>query len=111
MIWSPLFLLAWVVSIGFTVLVAAGILTYVRRTWQQIRADQDGSPHERLLDGLDQIQTQLYMLGERLERLERRLEHGDEEDPRARETPRLQAGDGSTHEASSPGDAPGGSGP
>lgn len=74
----PIFILAWVFSLAFTLLIGVGVLTYVRRTWQQIRSEEDGSAQERLLDGIDQIQTQLYMMGERLDRLERRLEGGDE---------------------------------
>ena len=68
---SSFFIVAWVLSVGFTVLIAAGIVTYIRRTWQQIRDDSDGSHHEQLLDGIDQLQTQLYMVTERLGEIER----------------------------------------
>jgi hypothetical protein len=74
---SILFVLAWVFSAVFTILIGAGVITYVRRTWQLIKADEDGSPQEQLLDSLDQIQTQLYSVSERLGRLERQLEAGD----------------------------------
>lgn len=84
---SFVFVLAWVFSAVFTILIGAGIITYIRRTWQLMRADDDGSPQDQLLDTLDQIQTQLYSVSERLTRLERRLEGGDGD-----EQPRLSAG-------------------
>jgi hypothetical protein len=72
-----MFIVAWVMSIGLMVLVAAGVVTYIRRTWQQIASHTDESVEDRILDGLDQLQTQLYMLSERLERIERRLGEGE----------------------------------
>ena len=74
------FVLAWVLSVGFSVLVAAGIITYIRRTLQLMRAEQDGSPQERMLDGIDHVQTQLYLLSERMERMERHLAAGESGD-------------------------------
>ncbi len=74
-------LIAFVASVGFTVLIGAGILTYVRRTWQLIRADGEGSHQTQILDALDQVQTQLYSMSERFERLERQLGEGDSTPP------------------------------
>lgn len=70
-----LFTWAWVVAAyfgGVTLAVIFGIaaLTYVRRTWQQIRLDDDGGAHQRLLDGLERVETRLEALTERLERIE-----------------------------------------
>ncbi len=73
---SVFFVLAWVLSLSFTVLVGAGIITYLRRTWQLIRADGDGSAQSKLLDATEQIQLQLYSMSERLERLEEGLSSG-----------------------------------
>ena len=74
---SFVFVLAWILSIGFTLLIGAGVITYIRRTWQLIRADSDGSAQERILDGVDQLQSQLYAISDRLDRLESRLEPAD----------------------------------
>ena len=74
------FLLAWILSAAFTVLIGAGIVTYLRRTWQLIRAEGEGSWQSQLLDSIDQVQTQLYSMSERLERLEQRLSPGDSGD-------------------------------
>ena len=68
------FVVAWVMSIVFSVLVAAAIVTYVTRTWQQIRADRDGSVQRQLMDSLDQVQIQLSSVSERLQRMESRIE-------------------------------------
>lgn len=82
---SLFFVVAWVLSIAFTGLVAAGVITYMRRTWQLIRADSEGSVQERMLDSLDQIQTQLYSLSEKVARLEGGL--GSADDAPGRELP------------------------
>jgi uncharacterized protein YlxW (UPF0749 family) len=74
---SFVFVIAWIFSVLFTILIGAGIITYVRRTWQLMQAGEDGSSQDQLLDSLDQIQTQLYSVSERLGRLERRLDSGD----------------------------------
>ena len=74
-------LIAFVASVVFTVLIGAGILTYVRRTWQLIRSDGEGSKQTRILDALDQVQTQLYSMSERLGRLEHQLGEGDSTPP------------------------------
>ena len=61
----------WVGSITFGVIAAAAMVTYMRRTWQLIGADEDGSSHQQILDGLDQVATRLEAMSNRLERLER----------------------------------------
>ena len=76
---SPIFIIAWVLSVAFSVLIGVGILTYIRRTWQQIRLDSDESRDDRLLDGIDQLQTQLHMVTERLVDIERQLAAGDDQ--------------------------------
>ena len=73
----PIFIVAWVMSTALTLLIGVGIVTYIRRTWQQIRLDSDESRDDRLLDGIDQLQTQLYMVAERLGEIERQLSGGD----------------------------------
>ena len=79
---SLIIIVVWMLSAGFMVLVTAGIVTYIRRTWQQIRLDSDGSHHEQLLDGIDHLQTQLYMVAERLGEIERRIAiRGDSPSP------------------------------
>ena len=64
------FVVMWVLSVVFSGLVGVALITYVRRTWQLIRADQDGSVHHRILEGVDEIQMRMDLLAERLERLE-----------------------------------------
>ena len=66
-----------IASVGFTGLIAAGIITHICRTWQLIRADKEGSVQLQLLDGLDQVQTQLYSVSDRLERLVRKFGAGE----------------------------------
>ena len=61
----------WVGSITFGVIAAAAMVTYMRRTWQLIGADEDGSSQQQILDGLDQVATRLEAMSNRLERLER----------------------------------------
>lgn len=68
---SLIFALTWVLSAAFTLLIGAGVVTYIRRTWQLIRSHSDESVDDRLLDGIDQIQTQLYRVNERLSEVER----------------------------------------
>ena len=62
----------WLASVVFGVIVAAAMVTYVRRTWQLMRADEDGSKHDRILDGIDRMETRLEAMSERLARLEER---------------------------------------
>lgn len=76
-----LFWVAWVLSGGFTLLLGTAMVLYIRRTWLLLRAEEDGSIHERILDGLDQLETQVHLLNERMERMERRLPGPDGERP------------------------------
>lgn len=62
----------WLGGIAFGCIAAATMVTYCLRTWQLIRADEDGSHLERVLDGVDRVQTQLDAMSERLGRLEER---------------------------------------
>lgn len=68
-----LFLVAWLLSGAVTALIGAVAITYVRRTWQLIRADEDESAQERILDGIDELQVRLYGIQERLTELDERL--------------------------------------
>lgn len=62
--------LPWLASIVFGVIVAGALVTYIRRTWQLISRDSEGTQQQQLLDGLDRIETRLHAMSERLERLE-----------------------------------------
>lgn len=73
---SGIFIVVWLLSGLFSVLVGVGIITYIRRTWQQIRLDSDNPRHDQLLDGIDQLQTQLYLVNERLRKMEEELAGG-----------------------------------
>lgn len=64
--------LLWLGSIALGCIAAAAMVTYVRRTWQLIHFDEEGSSQQRILDGIDQVQTQLQAMSERLEKLEER---------------------------------------
>ncbi len=78
MVMSPFFVItACGVSLVFTALVGVGLVTFVRRTWQLVRSGEDQSTQAQILDGLDQVQTRLYSMSERLGRLEQRLEAAD----------------------------------
>lgn len=57
---------------GFFALFALMMLTYVRRTWQQIRRDDAEAGEDGLLDAVDRLETQLRIVNDRLERLERK---------------------------------------
>jgi hypothetical protein len=63
-------MLLWLGSIVFGVIMAAALVTYVRRTWQLIRTDEEGPNSQRILDGLDRIEIQLSAMSERIEKLE-----------------------------------------
>ena len=65
-----------IVGLSFWAVIGVAALTYIRRTWQLMQAEGEGSPQERLEDGLNQIQLHLHLLAERMERLERRLGPG-----------------------------------
>lgn len=74
---SLIVVLMFIVSLAFSGLVCAALITYVRRTWQLIRSESDQSMQYRILDGIDQLQTRLDVLTERVDGLERRLPPGD----------------------------------
>ncbi|MDX1647026.1 MAG: hypothetical protein R3304_07770 [Longimicrobiales bacterium] len=67
------FLFAWTVSGIGSILLAAVAVTYVRRTWQLIRAEEDEPTRDRLLDGMDHLQNQVHLMSRRLEGLEDKL--------------------------------------
>lgn len=61
-------------------MVVAGVV-HIRRTLQQIRADEQLPHRDQLLDTVDQLQLQLSMVNERLRAVERRLAPGEDEPP------------------------------
>ncbi len=65
-------------GLGLTVLGAAALITYIRRTSQLRRSEEDGSVQVQMLDELQQLGIQLSLLNERMERIEHRLPIGDE---------------------------------
>ena len=67
------FILMFILSVAFSGLVGVALLTYVRRTWQLIRAESDRSIQHQILDGIDQIQTRMDLVSGRLKGLERAL--------------------------------------
>ena len=67
-----LMMVMWLASVAFGVIAAAAMVTYVRRSWQLMRADEDGSRHDRILDGIDRMDTRLEAISERLARIEAR---------------------------------------
>ena len=67
------FVLAWIFSVLGSLLLGAVAITYVRRTWQLIRAEEDDPTRERLLDGLDHLETQIHLVSQRLGTMEDRL--------------------------------------
>lgn len=69
---SILIVLVWLGSISFGCIAAAAMVTYVRRTWQLIQFDEEGSSQQQLLDGIDRLETQLQAMSERLHKLEER---------------------------------------
>lgn len=69
---EPLFVLAGVISAAFSVVLMVAVVTYIRRTSQQIRAHHE-TPDERILDTLDQLHDQMYRIRERLDGIEARL--------------------------------------
>lgn len=85
---NVIFLVMWVVSIAFSAVVGVAAITYIRRTWQLIRAEDDDSSHDRLLDGMDHLENQMHLVAERLGNLEGRLADldarlGEPENPHA----------------------------
>ncbi len=68
----------WLASVTVGVIAAAAMVTYVRRTWQQMRLDEKGPAHEEILDGIERIEVRLSAMSERIERIEReRLPPGE----------------------------------
>jgi hypothetical protein len=68
------FLLWAVVSVAFSGIVGVAAFTYVVRTWQVIRRGGRADPRDdRILDGIDHLQNQMYLVNQRLDRLERGL--------------------------------------
>ena len=74
MITSGFMVVAMLLSLGFSGLVAFALFTYIRRTWQVIRSEEMDSVQFRILDELDQLRTQNHALVERLERIEGSLQ-------------------------------------
>ena len=85
-------LVIWALSGLFSAVVAAALLTYVARTWQQIRSDREGSSADRILDAIDQVRVQLGSISDRIEEIEKRqLPPGDGGAPRG-STPEFPKG-------------------
>ncbi len=70
------FTLMFFLSLAFSGIVGVALLTYVRRTWQLIRAESDHSIQHQILDGIDQLQTRLDLISERMDGLEGLLPPG-----------------------------------
>jgi len=64
----------WLLSGGFTLLFGVAALTYIRRTLQLMKADEDGSPQERILDGIEELNVRLHGINERLVDLDERID-------------------------------------
>ncbi|MBM4184494.1 MAG: hypothetical protein FJ207_09730 [Gemmatimonadetes bacterium] len=63
---------------ALSVIAGAAMVTCVRRTWQQIRLDDDVGTHQRVLDGMERIETRLEALKERIDRMdEQRIGPGE----------------------------------
>ena len=75
---SVFVILAFLLSLAFSGILVAALLTYIRRTWQLIRGESDGSIQHRILDGVDQLHVRMDLLQEGMERLERGLQAGDD---------------------------------
>jgi Spy/CpxP family protein refolding chaperone len=69
---SIVIVLVWLGSISVGCIAAAAMVTYVRRTWQLIQFDEEGSSQQQLLDGIDRLETQLQAMSDRLHKLEER---------------------------------------
>lgn len=104
------FVVAWVVSVLGTLLLGAVAVTYIRRTWQLIRAEDDDPTRERLLDGIDHLENQMHLVAERLGSLEERLggiEGRLEAEPRRELPPASPRPEGGTPSADATGTQPG----
>lgn len=75
---SVFIVLAFLLSLGFSGILAVALLTYIRRTWQLMQGERDGSIQHRILDGVDQLHVRMDLLQERLEHLEKALQDGDD---------------------------------
>ena len=62
--------LLYLLLFGLGLLVPAAVLTaavlYIKRSWDQIRAEGDGSVQHRILDQVESLDYQLQMTNERL---------------------------------------------
>jgi hypothetical protein len=75
---SVFVILAFLLSLGFSGILAAALITYIRRTWQLMRSEGDGSIQHRILDGVDQLHARMDFLQERMERMEQALQENDD---------------------------------
>jgi hypothetical protein len=64
-------LLPALVILTFMGLIGLALATYARRTWQLIRRD-DPENDQSLLDAVDRLETQLRIVNDRLDRIERK---------------------------------------
>ncbi|MBT8488078.1 MAG: hypothetical protein HKO77_03440 [Gemmatimonadetes bacterium] len=87
------FIVMWVVSIAFSAVIGLAAITYIRRTWQLIRVEDDDATRDRLLDGMDHLENQMHLVAERLGRLEGRLERLDARLDTADDPAALEAGE------------------
>lgn len=71
---NAIFFIIWFVSFAMSVIIGAAAITYIRRTWQLIRSENDDPTSDRLLDGIDRLETQLFSMSERLARMEERMD-------------------------------------
>jgi len=76
-IWA-MWMIGYLGVAALSVIAGAAMVTYVRRTWQQIRLDDDVGAQQRVLDGMERIETRLEALRERLDRMdEQRIGPGE----------------------------------
>lgn len=71
--YSPFFIVMWIVSAAFSVLFAAALGAYVLQSWKKLRGPAELPAESEILDRLDQIQAQLYSMSERMQRVEGHL--------------------------------------
>lgn len=69
-------ILMFLLSAAFSGLLGVALITYVRRTWQLIRAESDDSVQRRILDGIDQLHARMDLVSDRLDRVEGLLTPG-----------------------------------
>ncbi len=75
---SVFVILAFLLSLGFSGILAAALITYIRRTWQLMRSEGDGSIQHRILDGVDQLHARIDFMQERMERMEKALQEKED---------------------------------